>query len=382
MRNSKQFILSEFKGKSNSVNIDKMGIWSEINAFRRIFMRNLTRNVGKSKFKDGFFLVDKNEIKRVLICRPNARLGNLLLISPLVQEVAETFPNCKIDLFVKGTLAPVIFKNYVNFHKAIELPKKPFNNLIVYLKVWISIKKQKYDLVINVDQGSSSGRLAVQFSDAKYKCFGDLNEQNQEIKSDYNHIAKYPVYNFRNYLTKFGLRKSNKIIAPLDLKLDSSELLGGKNILNNIVGNSKRTICIFTYGTGNKCLSKNWWEDFYAKLKAEYKDFNIIEILPVENVSQIAFQAPTFYSKNIREIGAVIANADLFIGADSGIMHLASSVQTPTIGLFSVSNLKKYMPYDNCSIGIDTNTFPSGGYFKTINSILDNGRLKLYSKAV
>jgi ADP-heptose:LPS heptosyltransferase len=41
-----------------------------------------------------------------------------------------------------------------------------------------------------------------------------------------------------------------------------------------------------------------------------------------ENVSQIAFKSPTFYSKDIREIGAVIANTEIFIGADSGIMHL------------------------------------------------------------
>ena len=359
-----------------------MSIWNKVNSFRRTLMRNLTKNIGKVKINQGIFLVDKNEIKRVLICRPNARLGNLLLISPLVQEVAETFPNCKIDLFVKGSLAPIIFKNYNNFHKAIELPKKPFNNLIAYFKVWISIKKQKYDLVINVDQGSSSGRLAVQFSEAKYKCFGDFNEQNQELKNDYEHIAKYPVYNFRNYLTKLGLKKSNKIIAPLDLQLDLSELNAGKDALNSLVNSTKRTICLFTYATGSKCFSENWWEDFYSKLKTEYSDYNIIEILPVENVSQIASQAPTFYSKDIREIGALIANTDLFIGADSGIMHLASSVHTPVIGLFSVSNLKKYEPYDNCSVGIYTNTFPSGDYFKIINSILKNRRLKLHSKGV
>jgi ADP-heptose:LPS heptosyltransferase len=359
-----------------------MGIWNKVNVLRRKVMRSITKNIGKSKMQEGIFLVDKNEIKRVLICRPNARLGNLLLISPLVQDVAETFRDCKIDLFVKGTLAPVIFKNYDNFNKAIELPKKPFRSLIAYFKVWISIKKQKYDLVINVDNGSSSGRLAAQFSDAKYKCFGDFNEMNQEVKSDSAHIAKYPVYNFRNYLTKLGLGKSNKIIAPLDLKLDLSELNAGKDILNSINNNSKRTICLFTYATGTKCLSESWWEDFYGRLKAEYTNYNIIEILPVENVSQISFQAPTFYSKDIREIGSVIANADLFIGADSGIMHLASSVQTPTIGLFSVSSLKKYQPYDNCSIGIDTNIFTMEDYFKSINSILNNGRLKLYSRAV
>ncbi|MWB95559.1 lipopolysaccharide heptosyltransferase family protein [Flavobacterium sp. GA093] len=359
-----------------------MSILNRINVFRRRLMRILTKNIGKSSSKGNIVLVDKNAISRVLICRPNGRLGNLLLISPLVQEVSEIFPNSKIDLFVKGTLAPIIFENYDHIHKVIPLPKKPFENLIEYCKVWISIKNEPYDVAINVDQNSSSGRLAVKFSKAKYKFYGDLEDQFLPVKNDYDHIAKYPVYNFRNYLTKWGLHKSNKIIAPLDLKLDSNEIAEGKKILKTLTNNAKRTICLFTYATGEKCFSKVWWNDFYSKLKSEYKDYNIIEILPIENVSQIDFQAPTFYSKDIREMGALIANTDLFIGADSGIMHLASSVQTPTIGLFSVSSLKKYEPYDNCSIGIDVKKFPANDYFKVINSLLNNGRLKLYSKAV
>jgi ADP-heptose:LPS heptosyltransferase len=358
-----------------------MGVLSKINHYRRGVMRNLTKNIGKPKAEHDFILVDKNEIKRVLICRPNGRLGNLLLITPLVQEVSEMFPNCKIDLFVKGTLAPIIFENYDVVNKTIHLPKKPFKSLVEYTKVWISIKKEPYDMAINVDQNSSSGRLAVRFSNAKYKFYGDASDE-QESKNDYDHIAKYPVYNFRNYLTKLRVAKSNKIIAPLDLKLSSSEIADGKKILQDLTDKNKKTICIFTYATGTKCFSEEWWEKFYAQLTKEYKDYNIIEILPVENVSQIGFNAPSFYSKDIREIGSVIANADLFIGADSGIMHLASSVKTPTIGLFSVSNIKKYEPYDNCSVGIDVALLTSKDYFKVINSVLNNGRLSSYSKAI
>lgn len=359
-----------------------MGVVAKINNFRRSLMRNLTKNIGKARSQEDIILVDKKDIKRILICRPNGRLGNLLLITPLVQEVIEIFPNCKVDLFVKGTLSPIIFENYKNIDKIIDLPKKPFKSLLKYLNVWISIKRQNYDIAINVDQNSSSGRLAVQFSNAKYKFYGDSNLETQLVKNDYDHIAKYPVYNFRHYLTKLRFPKSNKIIAPLDLKLSSSEIAEGKKILSDIFHNDKRTICIFTFATGEKCLSEEWWENFYGKLKEEYKNYNIIEILPVENVSQIAFKAPSFYSKDIRQIGSVIANADLFIGADSGIMHLASAVQTPTIGLFSVSNIKKYEPYDNCSVAVDVNLYTKKEYLKTINSILNNGKLNSYSDAI
>lgn len=341
----------------------------KVNVFRRSLMRNLTKNIGNSSISTNG-PIDKDKIKKVLICRPNKRLGNLLLITPLIQEVTATFPNCKIDLFVKGTLAPIVFENYDNIDKIISLPKKPFKELIKYLKVWTLIRKQNYDIVINVDQNSSSGRLAVKFSNAKYKIFGDLPENVQLPYEDYEHIAKYPVYNLRYALSQAGIQNNEEPVDLIDLKLSEQEISKGKKILNDIIDPQKKTIAIFTFATGEKCYCVEWWEEFYTILKKEYPDYNIFEVLPVENVSQINFQAPTFYSKDVREIGSVLANVDVFVGADSGIMHLASASKAPTVGLFSGSNLKKYEPYGNNSIGIDTTINDYSEFIKTINLIL------------
>ncbi|MEA9411688.1 glycosyltransferase family 9 protein [Flavobacterium sp. PL02] len=333
-----------------------MKILKNINVVRRKLMHSLTKNIGHSTNANKKHLTIQPEIKRVLISRPNARLGNLLLITPLLEEVITTFPGCKIDLFVKGNLAPILFENYDNVDKIIELPKKPFKNLLQYIKVWISLRKQQYDIAINVDKNSSSGRLSVKFSNSKFKFFGDSTVEDIQSKYlDYEHIAKYPVYNFRSYLSELGFTPNNKSIAALNLKLSNSEIIEGKKILDKLVNNDKKTICIYTYATGDKCYSESWWGKFYKRLKTQYPNHNIIEILPIENVSQIGFKATHFYSKDIREIGALIANTEAFIGADSGIMHLASSVQTPTVGLFSITEQKKYEPYYNHSIAIDTN---------------------------
>jgi ADP-heptose:LPS heptosyltransferase len=314
-------------------------------------MHSLTKNVGNSAKVSGNPFDHSKKVRRILVTRPNHRLGNLLLITPLIQEIEALFPECKVDLFIKGGLGPVIFKNYSNIGKIIQLPKKHFKAIGSYLGGWLSLKRNQYDIVINVEKGSSSGRLSAQFANSRHYFFGDADESSVDDK----HIARYPVYNLRNYLSKIGLNCPNTNIPPLDLKLDDAEKASGKVLLSNIVKNDKSTISIFTFATGSKCYSEDWWADIYQKLVADFPDFNVVEILPVENVSQIAFQAPTFYSKDVREIAAVIANTEVFIGADSGIMHLASSALTPTIGLFTVSNASKYGPYGNQSVAIDTN---------------------------
>lgn len=338
-------------------------------------MDGITKNIGRTNLDEVIDSVSKSDIKRILICRPNHRLGNLLLITPLLQEVTAIFPQAKIDLFVKGFLGPTLFQHYTNIDKIIQLPKKPFSNLIQYVRVWTTLKRTRYDLAINVVKLSSSGKMAVQVADAKYKFFGDDLDDNHLKYDDQIHVAKRPIYNIRSYLTRLGIPVTQRPIAPLDIKLTSSEIGHGKKLLNELVQNDKKTFCVFTYATGEKCYSESWWEKFYSRLTSEYPDYNIVEILPAENISKIGFKAPAFYSKDVREIGAVMANTELFIGADSGIMHLASASFTPTIGLFSITDSKTFQPYNNGSLGINTSTSTIDDWIKIIDTFLRKDQL-------
>jgi ADP-heptose:LPS heptosyltransferase len=64
-------------------------------------------------------------------------------------------------------------------------------------------------------------------------------------------------------------------------------------------------------------------------IAAEYPNYNIIEVLPEKCIS-IGFNPLS--SKDVREIGAW--QIPVFIGGDSGIMHLASASKVSTVGLF------------------------------------------------
>lgn len=349
--------------------------FQKINLIRRQLMQSITRNVGRSYANRGFVLADANEITRILISRPNDRLGNLLLITPLLQEIAATFPNAKVDLFVRGGVAPTVFANYGFVDRIIMLPKRPFSHLFAYVSRWVSIRKKKYDLVINVENNSSSGRLSTLFARSKYKFFGELPEDISQY-SDYTHIAKYPVYNLRHFLTTLGFRRNHKPVATLDLKLSAVEMTEGAAILQKMTDNDKKTIALFTFATGNKCYPESWWAEFYGHLKTAFPDYNFIEVLPVQNVSQLHYAIPSFYSKDVREIGSLISNTDLFIGADSGIMHLSVSVHAPTVGLFAVTNIRKYEPYGNGSFGINTNETGFPDMMILIEKLLKSPRLQ------
>lgn len=346
-----------------------MGILKKVNIIRRKTSKWLAKNIGSNSTNINFNYSDTYKVKTVLIVRPNHKLGNQLLMTPLITEVSEIFPNCKIDLFVKGNLAPILFKNYLNIDRIIQLPKKPFKNIRQYLKAWFETAERKYDVVINVDRGSCSGRIATKMATADYKFYG---EPDKIEYTECPHFAKQPVYGLRNYLSQSEKLNLNKSMHDLDLKLHPTEIKEGKEILDKLVkSKNTKTICLFTYATGDKCFPESWWMELYKRLKREFADMNIIEVLPIENISKISFNEPTFYSNNIREIGALIKNTSLFIGADSGIMHLASSVQVPTIGLFSVTDRYKCEPYNEGSLAVNTNYCSTNEIIKIITQRID-----------
>lgn len=333
-------------------------------------MRWITGGIGKSHVN---FISDgapRADISRILIARPNGRLGNMLLITPLVQEVIATFPDCRIDLFVKGNVAQSVFRNYPNIDRIMALPGKPFKNPASYLAAWARLRKCGYDLVINVDSHSSSGRLSTQLARARYRFFGDAPQDSLLRYIDHQHMAKYPVYNLRTYLSGLGYPNPGRPIPLLDLKLSVEELTAGRQKLDALTANDKPTLALFTNATGNKCYTESWWVDFYQHLQAEYPQYSIVEILPVTNVSRIGFRAPSFYSKDIREMGAVIAHTAAFISADCGIMHLASAVGTTVVALFSTPNYNKYHPYNGRSMAVDTQLTDSETCLKMLGEVL------------
>lgn len=324
---------------------------AKLNPLKRKIFNLFTHTFQNSKRIEQLENLPKDADIKVLISRPNHRLGNQLLLTPLIEEVKKQFPSCKIHLVVNGNLSLILFAQDNYIEKIINLPKKPFNNLGNYLTSTIKLRSTKYDIAIVGCENSNSSKIFVKLSRAKFKIYNSgTNELDKPV-----HIAKSPIYNLKRVLNPSdNLREYN--YPKLSIKLTNEEIEKGSSLLRGLFNNNKKVICIFTFATGSKCHSQEWWAKFYEKLKIEFNDFNILEMLPFENVSQINFSSIHFYSRDLREIASIIENCAIFIGADSGMMHLSAATNTTTIGLFNKDNLNMYTPYGNKNQSIDTNT--------------------------
>jgi len=317
-------------------------MYKSLNPYKRAFFKFVTRSFVNKNLPIDTSLYNTNKKIRVLVIRPNHRLGNQLLLSPLLQEIEATYPNAEIDLLVNGRLSRILFKNYDSVNHIHSLPKKPFKNLFTYANVLFEAITKRYDIGISAVEDSNSGKIFLKLSNCKHKIY----DSGENTMNKPRNIAKYPIYNFRSAVN-FSSSLKQTTYPKLDLKLSSDEINRGFEILRQFTSKDKPVIAIYTYATGDKMLSKNWWIRCYNKLKSSFPDHQIIEILPKENVSQLDFKTSHYYSNNLREIAAIIENCDLFISADNGIMHLAASTNTTTFGLFKVTSASVYEPYGN-----------------------------------
>src|ERR1700733_12409442 len=130
-------------------------------------------------------------IHRVLICRPNHRLGNAILISPLLAEVEALYPGAEIDLVTGGSAAQNVFTNRFQIRQIFSLPQKIARHVFFTIGLLRQLRRNSYDLAIDACDGSQSGRLLLAMVKARYKL--GLPKMSRSGVSAWSHLP-WPEY--------------------------------------------------------------------------------------------------------------------------------------------------------------------------------------------
>ena len=107
---------------------------------------------------------------------------------------------------------------------------------------------------------------------------------------------------------------------------------------------------------------KRWHARHYAALADRLvEDFGATIVLiggasdqePADQVATVMRAAPInlIGACSLDETGAVLQRADLFVGNDSGPLHLAIACGTPTVGVFGPTDPRLYLPPSEKVIG-------------------------------
>jgi ADP-heptose:LPS heptosyltransferase len=320
-------------------------------------------------------------IYRILVCRPNHRLGNTLLLTPLVTELETLYPGAEIDIVSEGDIARDVFDGRFSVKRVFCLPRRGFKHPIAFLRTILQVRRTRYDLIVDPCVRSGFARSLTRIFRARYKLgFSDratralTHAAPREFAG--RHMAQRPVNLVR---WAAGVGNGTGAYPPLAMHLGDEEYAEGLRVAAALTAHRSDAkigmrIGIFANATGAKRYTAEWWADFMAVLCAAHPTAAIVEFIPAHGHSMLREQWPGYYSSDIRRMAAVMAGLDLFVSADCGVMHLAVAAGVPTIGLFRVTARDVYTPYGGRNTSLDTGDSPGGEIARRIVDTLRPSR--------
>ena len=338
-----------------------------LNKFLSLFRRQNTSKIEQN--------VNKDDIKTILLVRPNYRIGNILFLTPLINELHKHMPDAKIDIIVGMKLAGEILEPMPNVNKIIDIPRKLLLHPIDLYKYIKKSRKQKYDLALNVSGGSTSAQIVMSLIKAKYKAsFAD-----KKLWTSFTHIQERGKKTFTHMgLESLEFLRFFNISLPkpqpsLDIKLTQYEIKNAeeqcKSLLreNNYDPDQVTTIALFRNARFDKKIEDKLWEELiYEMKKNTKKDLVFIDILSPDIPHKLNDDVLAYQTKDLRELGAFFKTCDLFISADTGPLHLAVASKANVIALFTKTEIHVYGALGNNNQNIDINNLSAEDIAKEI----------------
>jgi len=302
-----------------------------------------------------------HEVSSVLICRVNRRLGNTLFLTPAIRALHELLPHASIDLFVAHPQAAELLQNLPGVRRTIIVPQK-VTAVRPFFKALRALRSTRYDLVIDPVPESTSGRIALTLTRARYRLGFATRSQWAPLT---HAIVDAPEVAAAHEAARAVLLMTRIFGMPYDpgsvrlwLPIDPTETQRGHRLLADAVAGKRKSRHTYVFGyyshaANFKVIDSTWWLRFWDAFLGLEPNALPVEFLSLSRAAQADTRFPALASPSLRDLAATISATRMFISTDTGPMHLASSTSVPTVALFHASNPDLYRPLKPTDLAID-----------------------------
>jgi heptosyltransferase-3 len=283
-------------------------------------------------------------IRRVLIYRLGS-LGDTVIAMPCFHRIATTFPNakrvllCNFPVHAKAPASAAVLdgSGLVHGYMRYTVGTRKFGEL---LRLMWEIRHFRPNLLVYVMP--PRGQKAMKRDALFFRLCGIP----QIIGLSLVNVAG-DEYDPANRMWEREASRLLRCIRPLGA-VDVSDLRNWDLLLTDAeTGKAEELLIpfvnrpIIACGPGTKMQSKDWgaekWRELLQRLGAEFPQYGLVligaaEDRPVSEYASTGWQGPTVNfcgELTPRESAAVIRHAKLFLGPDSGPMHLAAAYGVP-----------------------------------------------------
>jgi heptosyltransferase-3 len=291
--------------------------------------------------------------RRVLVYRLGS-LGDTVVALPALHLVRRAFAGAELSLLtnrpvaskaaaMEAVLGPEFFGEVTDYPIGMRDPARLF-------AVSQHLRAGRFDVLVNLS--AARGRLKA----LRDKCFFRLSGIRRVVgtptaREDFE-VVTLPGTDLYESESLRLLRRISELgaidlndAACWDLQLTPAERQAGERFLPPL--DVPTIACCF----GTKMQAKDWelsnWRELVARLRGALRGWRLVVIGSADE-SKRAEQCVSGWHGPVvnlcgqmspRESAAVLEKCAIFVGHDSGPMHLASAVGTPCVAIFSARNL-------------------------------------------
>lgn len=295
-------------------------------------------------------------------------LGDTLVALPSLWSVRSAFPDAEITLLSNSDVRN---PNYISARSV--LPEtglvdrwesyptnlSKFAAPLYWIRLLLRLRKRKYEALLYLMPRSRSS-IQIDRDQRFFRLAGITNIIGAEYLREHGLGIRVPSPTPRiereadfllNLLASEGISASPP--KGMDLKLTSDEYRTAQKWIQEHAFGSKRLVAI---APGSKWASKIWPETRFIEVVAHLiKKFNVGPVVlggPEDRergdrmIRSLGLGANAAGQLSVRESAALLEMCDLYLGNDTGTMHLAAAVGTPCVAIFAAIDwVGKWEPF-------------------------------------
>lgn len=286
-------------------------------------------------------------MKKLLIIKLTS-LGDLIHLLPSIEDFHRIYPSCQIDWVIDehfqeiASLHPAIHAIFPSNHR--KWRKHPFrlSTLFSLAHLIRSIRKAKYDLVIDAQGNFKSGLLTLL---AKGRKAGfdrkSVAEKIATLAYHDSYFVSKELHAISRLRHLFSLAASYPLpIAPFDYHIDKTRLQPPPFPL------PKAYFLLIPNATWN---TKLWPEAYWQNLIEALVDRGERILLPwgTEEELKRAHRLSTsphvtiLPKLSLKELGYIIDHAKQVISTDTGLGHFSAALGVPCLSIYGATNPKR-----------------------------------------
>jgi lipopolysaccharide heptosyltransferase I len=287
---------------------------------------------------------------RILIVRLSA-VGDVLHGLPVLNALRDALPRAFLAWVVEGRVADLL-RSHKALDERIVLPRGWLKSSRSVLDLRRRLRGLRFDTTVDL-QGLSKSAIAAWLSGAHRRIGFDGRDGREVSRWLNNHLVLptrvHVVDRNLELLRPLGI---DDPIARFDLEDSPADASSARTILETL--QLFEPFAVINPGAGWR--SKLWPVDRYAAVAKHLGRSHALHSLVVwagaeerawaEQIvagsSGCATLAP---ATSLGELAAITRQATLFVGSDTGPLHLAAAVGTPCVGLFGPMPAERNGPY-------------------------------------